>query len=166
MNDKRPKKELTKAQKEVKKRTRLKKLAKASEERRKEYASKTLPEGQCTWNDVRGWLAEAKPEQAAAASGGSRRASIRLFCLECMGGHYVAVRNCRSYDCFLWQFRMGTRDDTVELLKSIDEWPIPKNSTPKLMVHDLKRRLRKEGEHIPEELTLRDLIEKCYESDS
>lgn len=32
---------------------------------------------------------------------------IRLQCLECMGGSYLFVRECETYGCSLWSFRMG-----------------------------------------------------------
>lgn len=33
---------------------------------------------------------------------------IRAFCLSCMGGQQTEVRNCPSFNCPLWPFRMAT----------------------------------------------------------
>ena len=44
----------------------------------------------------------------------SRRAAIRLFCLECTGGSTSYIENCPSTGCFLWQFRRGTAKFTDE----------------------------------------------------
>jgi hypothetical protein len=41
----------------------------------------------------------------AAKQGNSRKAAIRLFCLECVGGKQSDVRHCASQDCILWGFR-------------------------------------------------------------
>jgi len=32
---------------------------------------------------------------------------IRRFCLECMGGSQLLVRNCSTGECPVWPFRMG-----------------------------------------------------------
>ena len=45
-----------------------------------------------------------KPALAKAADKGSRKAAIRLFCYECMGGDYAEARNCASRDCPLWSY--------------------------------------------------------------
>ena len=38
----------------------------------------------------------------------NRKAAIRLFCLECMGGSIEDVKICDCHDCTLWPFRLGS----------------------------------------------------------
>lgn len=47
------------------------------------------------------------PRLAKSADKSSRKAAIRLFCLECMGGSPSDVRACDSKDCPLHNYRMG-----------------------------------------------------------
>ena len=56
---------------------------------------------------MRDELRETRPGMAARAAGGSRKAAIRLFCLECCGGQQAEVRRCPAADCFLYGYRMG-----------------------------------------------------------
>lgn len=48
------------------------------------------------------------PKTHASAANGSRKAAIRLQCLECVGGLSQQVRDCTSKDCFLYPFRTGS----------------------------------------------------------
>lgn len=43
----------------------------------------------------------------------SRLRSVRLECERCMGGSRQAVRECGTYCCFLWPYRMGTNPNKV-----------------------------------------------------
>ena len=45
------------------------------------------------------------PALCARAAAGSRKAAIRLFCLECMGGNRAEVTRCASTTCALFPFR-------------------------------------------------------------
>lgn len=38
----------------------------------------------------------------------SRKAEIKLFCLECSGGSKKILRECPTTECPLWIFRLGT----------------------------------------------------------
>ena len=41
---------------------------------------------------------------------GKKRSSVknlRRFCLDCMGGNIAAVKECSTYDCLIYPFRMG-----------------------------------------------------------
>ena len=41
---------------------------------------------------------------------GKKRSSVknlRRFCLDCMGGNKAAVKECSTYDCLIYHFRMG-----------------------------------------------------------
>jgi len=44
------------------------------------------------------------------AKQGSRRAAIRLFCLECMGGSSGDVAGCEERICPLWLYRKGVAE--------------------------------------------------------
>ncbi len=35
----------------------------------------------------------------------SRAAAVKLFCLDCVGGQRMEVRNCTSHDCALYPHR-------------------------------------------------------------
>lgn len=47
----------------------------------------------------------------------NRAKAIRLKCLDCCGYQPLEVRECTSYDCPLWRYRMGReeRDDLYYL---------------------------------------------------
>ena len=41
---------------------------------------------------------------------GRKRSSVKImrrFCLDCMGGNKAAVKECSTYDCLIYHFRMG-----------------------------------------------------------
>jgi len=52
-------------------------------------------------------IREKHPVMARQAASGSRRAAIRLFCLDCMGGSPAEVERCGSFECPLWPYRRG-----------------------------------------------------------
>ena len=52
-------------------------------------------------------LRQKHPVMARQAANGSRRAAIRLFCLDCMGGSAAEVARCASKGCPLWPHRKG-----------------------------------------------------------
>lgn len=58
-------------------------------------------------NNTRDRLVEKLPTMAAAAASGSRKAAIRLHCLECTGDQPGEVKKCPCTDCFLYPFRLG-----------------------------------------------------------
>lgn len=37
----------------------------------------------------------------------TRAESIKAYCLNCSGGSKKSVRECASYDCYLWRYRKG-----------------------------------------------------------
>jgi len=39
----------------------------------------------------------------------SRKKAIRAKCLDCCGNQYTEVRECTSWSCPLWAYRMGTK---------------------------------------------------------
>jgi hypothetical protein len=47
--------------------------------------------------------------------------AIRAKCLECQGNDQVAVRQCPSFNCLLWAFRMGTNPFFGRLIGSTGE---------------------------------------------
>lgn len=49
------------------------------------------------------------PNLAQRSDRGSLSASVRLFCLECVGGHELSVRQCDQYKCPLHPHRVGKR---------------------------------------------------------
>ena len=41
---------------------------------------------------------------------GRKRSSVKImrrFCLDCMGGNKAAVKECSTYDCLIYPFRLG-----------------------------------------------------------
>jgi len=52
-------------------------------------------------------LREKHPVMARQAANGSRRAAIRLFCLDCMAGSAAEVARYASKMCPLWPYRKG-----------------------------------------------------------
>jgi hypothetical protein len=52
-------------------------------------------------------IREKRPALAKKADNGTPSAAIRLFCLECVGGSALDVRNCTAPECPLLNFRMG-----------------------------------------------------------
>lgn len=53
------------------------------------------------------------PGLSGRCDGGSPMASIRLFCLECMGGRSLDVSNCAADVCPLYLLRLGHRPGNV-----------------------------------------------------
>ena len=49
-------------------------------------------------------IAKAYPRTVAAASK-SRKAAIKLFCLECVGGSRIEVKRCTDAGCPLYRYR-------------------------------------------------------------
>lgn len=47
-------------------------------------------------------------------AGNSPLKAIRLNCLECSGGSYKEVENCKVIDCYLYPFRFGVRPNTLK----------------------------------------------------
>ena len=45
--------------------------------------------------------------------------TIRKHCLECMGGSYKLVRNCATFACPLYPFRLGTNPIRARKAKKI-----------------------------------------------
>ena len=43
-----------------------------------------------------------------------RRVAIRRFCLDCTGYQHMEVKECVSFNCPLWPYRMGTESRVVE----------------------------------------------------
>lgn len=54
-------------------------------------------------------LRKRYPGLAKRQSAGSPMASIRLFCLECMGGSLGEVKACTADECPLFPLRLGRR---------------------------------------------------------
>ena len=59
----------------------------------------------------------------------SPSASVRKFCVECVGNQYKQVRDCTAINCFFYNYRM--KDGGLVLLKTIRNyclhchgWPI------------------------------------------
>jgi hypothetical protein len=60
-------------------------------------------------------LRALKPGLARRRDQGSPMASIRLFCLECMGGSALEVKKCAAPECPLYLLRFGRRTKPQEL---------------------------------------------------
>lgn len=53
--------------------------------------------------------------------------AIRAKCLDCVCGNEREVRECKTKDCSLWNYRMGTRDATKTLEKRSNRSKLAKN---------------------------------------
>ena len=63
-----------------------------------------------------------------AATGRSRRAAIRLQCLECCGWQSAEVRRCHIKDCPLWPYRLVGKPAPAEGEASVTG--SPESETP------------------------------------